>query len=198
MVAEQVSQLAARVQAMDTLLDSRLRALEGMVQALTDKFPGILSALDANTAQHEALWAKAEKHSSEIMELHDEGIRLNERFSEITQDLQNEKDGLIKSLDEEFQRHKIALGEVVGQAKLTFEDLRTHMSSLHANTGDAFRGFKERVEKLEALQGKSSGGTGGKTSAPADNGYLPVKSFLPKTFDGKEEGKWRKFCEGKG
>ena len=120
MVAEQVSQLAARVQAMDTLLDSRLRALEGMVQSLTDKFPGILGALDANTAQHEALWARADKQSLEMVELHDENIRINERFSEITQDLQSEKDGLIKSLDGEFQRHKNALGEVVTQA---FEDL---------------------------------------------------------------------------
>ena len=141
MVAEQIANLAARMQAMDNVLDSHLRAMEGMIAAVTDRIPQIMGALDANTSQHEALFAKSEKQAGELTELHDESFRLNERVSEAMQAISEEKGGLLASLDAEFQRHKMALGEVVNQAKDTFEELRGNMLALHGNTDSAFSAF---------------------------------------------------------
>ena len=117
-----------------------------------------------------------------------------EKLEQKDNDLEAEKRNLLSNLDAEFQKHHGMLGVVVTQARDEFAQVKANLQDLYGHTSEAFQGFRARVEKLEATAGKGGGYSGAKTTAPADNGYLPVKSFLPKAFDGKEEGKWRKFC----
>ena len=121
-----------------------------------------------------------------VEEIENQLIALRRDLGSVVSQLNQEKKKFTDEVDQEFQKQKLVLGEVVESARREFAQLRAGMNELHGKTEATVTSMQQRIGKLE--ERASVGGSGGV------KGYLPQKNMIPKTFTDKNE-EWRSWHE---
>ena len=156
--------LSNRVSSVEAALNTRMTNLETMMQTLSAQAATFndktMTALENENTRISALQESQARLANNVGELHDENVSLNEAVKVALADLASEKATLLNSLQSEFEKHKLALQAVVGQAHDTFGKLRLDMANLTDHTGTAFQEVKAKVEQIEAAGGALQGHTG--------------------------------------
>ena len=108
-----------------------------------------------------------------------------------TRGMETQKAEFVIQVNDEFDKHRVALQVVVDAARDEFQKLSANMTELYSKTAEAFAQVVKKVSDLEqATADKSS--SGGNAGTGAFRGYLPAKSMIPGKFGSAEEG-WRKW-----
>ena len=120
---------------------------------------------------------------SRVAQLETEVTSLQVELGRYKGQLEEQKQKLMDDIGIEFANTKLALGEIVVDARAEFAKLQQGITELHQGTLNALTELTKRMEIVE------KGGTG-----KVQKGYLPTKSTIPKVMGGQEED-WRQWKE---
>ena len=134
---------AERIAAVEKLLTD----LGAQVLAIGDKVDALASG--SKSTQQRVL-AMEEAHTD-----------LTVKLDSYSRMVESQKDKLVKNINEEFEKHELALNTVVEQAKQEFDKTRVDLNGLYGQSSDAFATVRLALEELREEVERSKSQSGG-------------------------------------
>ena len=166
---------------------TRLAAIEQVVTNLG----GTLAAFGDRVESYENMATAINLRMSDQEESH---ANLTARLNAYSADLNRQKVDLMENLNDEFEKHKVALQHVISEATAAFTRTQGDIQWLYGRTSDAFLNVQRGLDELRAdvEANRNHGGQGG--GGAGMKGFLQAKQMVPDKF-GKVEEAWRRWQE---